>query len=358
MIRSSAIRLPVAALILSSTPLLAEEPPPLSPPPTLDDRSDPESLIRSLYNAVNRREFARAWSYFSVLPSKSYDAFADGYADTAFVDVATGRPVSEGAAGSIFHMIPVAIRATDARGNETAFSGCYTIRQVNPQMQEPPFRPLSIEKGALKPVEAAGFLVNALPESCGGQTAEAPDAAELTAKATALFRAGRRADCNLADDQKEFLSGRQPESFELKFKHSWEGPEDAEHKALLIRFACATYAYNVSEAYYLADEDGVIHEVGFAEPDLDIAYADDTNEKVKSLKVNGFSATPLLVNSQYDADRQTITSFSKWRGVGDAFSAGTWEFRQGRFVLTSFLVDAAYDGAEEPVEVLELDGAR
>ena len=46
------------------------------PPPYLDNRSDPASLLRSYYNAINRREFARAWSYLGeAKPSASLDAF-------------------------------------------------------------------------------------------------------------------------------------------------------------------------------------------------------------------------------------------------------------------------------------------
>ncbi|HVY51583.1 MAG TPA: hypothetical protein VHA07_08475, partial [Devosia sp.] len=48
--------LPVAALAVS--PALA------APPAYLDDRSTPEAVIASFYNAINRQEYARAWSYY------------------------------------------------------------------------------------------------------------------------------------------------------------------------------------------------------------------------------------------------------------------------------------------------------
>ena len=87
----------------------------------LDDRSDAAALVRSLYNAVNRKEYARAWDYFGdQKPAKTYDKFVKGYADTARVDVATGGISEEGAAGSIFYQVPVAIRATGKDGDESS----------------------------------------------------------------------------------------------------------------------------------------------------------------------------------------------------------------------------------------------
>ncbi|TGV49544.1 DUF1176 domain-containing protein, partial [Mesorhizobium sp. M2D.F.Ca.ET.160.01.1.1] len=32
--------------------------------PYIDDRSSADAVIRSLYSAINRHEFARAWGYF------------------------------------------------------------------------------------------------------------------------------------------------------------------------------------------------------------------------------------------------------------------------------------------------------
>ena len=71
---------------------------------------------------------------------------------------------TEGAAGSIYGSVPVAIAATGTDGATRVFAGCYTTRQVQPSIQEPPFRPLEIVEGALAPVE--GPLDSALPTGC------------------------------------------------------------------------------------------------------------------------------------------------------------------------------------------------
>ncbi|MFT3972040.1 MAG: hypothetical protein QM699_00760 [Amaricoccus sp.] len=133
-------------------------------PPYLDDRSDPAALVRSYYNAVARHEYARAYGYLETPPD--YPAFSAGYADTATVGIALGPVTTEGAAGSIYGTVPVAVRATSASGAVTTFAGCYTTRQVQPSIQEPPFRPIGITAGHLAPVGAAGPLADAVPASC------------------------------------------------------------------------------------------------------------------------------------------------------------------------------------------------
>ena len=134
--------------------------------PYRDDRSSAVAVVQSLYNAITRHEYARAWSYFGeVKPASDFDAFVAGYEDTERVEVRTGAIASEGAAGSVYFTVPVAIRATAGDGSETVYAGCYTLRQVNPQIQEPPFKPIQIERGTLEPSTAS--FADALPQDCG-----------------------------------------------------------------------------------------------------------------------------------------------------------------------------------------------
>ena len=132
-----------------------------SPPPVdqsasdyRDDRSTGALLIRSLYNAINRHEFLRAWSYFGEAANPpSFEDFAKGYEKTDHVRLKLGRVREEGAAGSTFTNVPAAIEAIDRDGKKTVFSGCYVTRLVQPAIQEtPPFAPLHIEKATLKKV--------------------------------------------------------------------------------------------------------------------------------------------------------------------------------------------------------------
>ena len=142
-----------------ATPALAQ-----SDAPYLDDRSSAETIVRSLYNAIDRREYARAWSYFDEKPVADYQTFADGYADTASTRIELGQAMSDGAAGSVYSTVPLALVSTDTTGGTRIFGGCYITRQVNPAIQSPPFRPLSIQTGHL--VERNGPLADALPARC------------------------------------------------------------------------------------------------------------------------------------------------------------------------------------------------
>ncbi|TIX06772.1 MAG: DUF1176 domain-containing protein, partial [Mesorhizobium sp.] len=75
------------------------------------------------------------------------------------------------------------------------------------------------------------------------------------------------------------------------------------------------------------------------------------------LHVVGFQATGWAVNSTYDDATQTITTFNKWRGVGDASSSGTYLFRNGDFSLVQYDVDASYDGEQNPQTVVDYNTA-
>jgi hypothetical protein len=56
------------ALLLLVSPALAQD-----EPEYLDDRTTPETVISSYYNAISRREYARAHSYFGRDDAPAYD---------------------------------------------------------------------------------------------------------------------------------------------------------------------------------------------------------------------------------------------------------------------------------------------
>lgn len=143
-----------AALVLSA----ALPTPALAAPAYLDDRSTPQAVISSFYNAISRQEYARAWSYYQDgQGAPPFDKFAAGYRNTASVTVSFGQPAQEGAAGSTYWTLPVSLDAVDTAGRHSYFAGCYTLRLANPAIQaEPPFRPLHIVEGHLKSAKGAG----------------------------------------------------------------------------------------------------------------------------------------------------------------------------------------------------------
>lgn len=317
--------------------------------PYLDDRSDPAAVVRSLYNAVSRKEYARAWDYFGdTKPAKDFASFAKGYETTSRVDVETGPVSEEGAAGSIFYNIPVAIRAVNADGSENVFAGCYTARQVSASIQEPPFRPIQLDKGSLKPAD--GELADALPKQCG--EAPPPETDAVLELARKLFAASRKGQCDAGDGSREDAVA----NYTISYRNKTDADDAAPSTARLFRFFCSMGAYNETHVYYLWNEVEGLRELHFAVPELDISYENDNTEgKVESVDIVGYRSESELVNSFYDDKKLSIASHSKWRGVGDASSDGLWIFRDGAFTLVKYDVDASYDGEINPENVLDYD---
>lgn len=320
--------------------------------PYLDDRSSAATIVKSLYNAVNRKEYARAWEYFGEeKPAKDVEAFAKGYENTAKVEVTTGNIASEGAAGSIFYHVPVAIRSVSTDNSEKVFAGCYTARLANPAIQEPPFRPLHIEKGSLKPSDLS--YDEALPESC--PDAPAPEATDtVLPQAKAAFEASHSA----CDPHSPGANQPEVAEYQIRFRNASDTDDQPEREMRLFRFYCGAGAYNETHIYYQYDEADGLRELQFATPELDIRYENDDFEgKVESVSIIGYTTEDTLVNSSYDEAEHSITSHNKWRGIGDAGTTGTWIFRNGSFTLVKYDVDASYDGEVNPEAVLDFHTA-
>jgi hypothetical protein len=315
-------------------------------PDYLDDRSDAATIVKSFYNAINRREFSRAWSYFGeAKPAADFESFVAGFEDTKSVRVVTGEAGVEGAAGSTYFSIPVAIAATGADDSEKVFAGCYTARLANPAIQEPPFTGLHLERGALKPSDLSAE--KALPAQCGDGPPPPKRDAELE-QAKALFAATHAEECAAASIGSS-AAPAEPDLYTIKYPTS----DGVELEARLFRFFCSMAAYNEDHFYYLADNGGV-SEVSFAAPELDIHYENgDTEGKVEAVNVIGFRSDGRLPNSFYHEESLTISSHAKWRGVGDASAGGTWLFRDGEFTLVKYDVDASYDGEINPEAILD-----
>jgi hypothetical protein len=98
-----------------------------------DSADDAASVVRAYYRAINERRYDdayRLWESSGAASGKSFDAFRDGFASTASVDVVLGTPGPiEGAAGSRYVEIPVRITAVATGGGRQAFAGTYVLRR-------------------------------------------------------------------------------------------------------------------------------------------------------------------------------------------------------------------------------------
>ena len=155
-------RIAIAGVIASATSVAAAT---ALIQPYMDDRSDGLALVQSYYNALNRKEYSRAWSYYGEeKPAPDFATFEDESSVIDMVDLVVGEIVAEGAAGSIFYQIPVAIRVTKQDSSETVMAGCFVARLANPQIQDDPFTPLHIVSDTL--ADATGPVEDAVPASC------------------------------------------------------------------------------------------------------------------------------------------------------------------------------------------------
>ncbi|MDX8528199.1 DUF1176 domain-containing protein [Mesorhizobium sp. MSK_1335] len=322
--------------------------------PYIDDRSSADAVVHSLYSAINRHEFARAWGYFGdTKPAKDFSAFVKGYDGTDSVEVKTGAVSDEGAAGSIYYSVPVAIQATDKKGEAKVFAGCYTVRQVNAQIQEPPFQPISIDKGALKP--STEDFDSAMPASCGDGPPP-PKKDEPLEQARKAFLATYGDQCGKQDPDGKPIG--EPAAHSIHYKDKDAQPNDPERETRLFRFFCSMAAYNETAVYYIYNDVDGVRQLQFTEPELDIRYENNNSEgKVEGIHIIGFRTSGWATNSDYDEKTQTISTFNKWRGVADASSSGTYLFRNGDFSLVQYDIDASYDGEQNPQTVIDYNTA-
>jgi hypothetical protein len=120
----------------------------------LDDRSSAESVVRSLFNAINSRQYVRAYSYWEPntegLPP--FEEFEQSFAQTDYVDLFhIGDVVTETGAGQQYFTVPYIISVRNTDGSVEAFAGCYLLHLANPAIQgTPPFQPMGIRDAAIQ----------------------------------------------------------------------------------------------------------------------------------------------------------------------------------------------------------------
>jgi hypothetical protein len=138
----------------------------------LDDRSSAEQVIRSYYDAINRRQYLRAYAYWepsTTLPT--YDVFAKGFDGTTAAQVELGTVGGSPGAGQLYWSVPAAVFSTTTSGTQS-FVGCYTVHLARPEIQSaPPFTPMAIQTGQLQSVATAAAARSALATACGSANA-------------------------------------------------------------------------------------------------------------------------------------------------------------------------------------------
>lgn len=305
-----------------------------------DDRSTPQALMASLFNAVLRNELGRAAAYHDDAAAGAL--LAESLAGTETLDFAFGPLEEETDEGATRYALPVSVTIPEAEGQKT-MSGCAELRLPD-TMANPP-KPLSLISLTL----AAASQDEKALKACALMPPSDPDG---RLEARAAFLIGHRGVCESAEpgaDPEMAL----PQVHELKFRFDTDALDAPERSYRLFEFFCRAGAYNGVAVYYLKNDEGLIAPVSLAVPELAIRYKDSENKAVESLAVSGYRTSDEVFNADFDATSMTITSFDKWRGPGDASSAGSWAFRNVAFTLVSYDVDASFDGEENPEPVVD-----
>jgi hypothetical protein len=133
--------------------------------------------LKSFYNAINRKEYERAYSYFRGAPdnvdpslAKPYKQWVQGFFDTESVQLAVGAERDDPGAGNVYAPIPVVLTAKHTNGTTTTFYGCYTMHHTNPGIDPNPNAALWHINSAKIQAAPANMSVDAmLAAGCAGQ---------------------------------------------------------------------------------------------------------------------------------------------------------------------------------------------
>ncbi len=140
------------------------------------------------------------------------------------------------------------------------------------------------------------------------------------------------------------ITAAEPYIYQIFYRSTYQQPDQPDIEYRLYEYPCYAGAYNFSSVYFSANEYDEIQQIFFAFPDYDVSYRDEEETIVKRITLNGFYSWENLTNPEFDQKSGTLYSNSKWRGLGDASSSGSWQFKLGRWVLKSFDIDPTYDG--------------
>ncbi len=137
----------------------------------IDDRSTPSQVIVSLYNAINRQEYLRAYNYWMNPATSlgSFPAYANGYQDTASVALVFGKIGGDAGMSQVYYTIPVILKATARNGTHTNYAACYVVHETSPDVYgAPPFSPMGVDRGSAKVADMNASDASVLASACSG----------------------------------------------------------------------------------------------------------------------------------------------------------------------------------------------
>ncbi len=113
------------------------------------------------------------------------------------------------------------------------------------------------------------------------------------------------------------------------FKYSYETPTDPIHTQEYFIVTCSAGAYNENSVLLrISPYDTELRAVSFAAPQI--------NNKGKLV---GFTADVVTGYLTYDVKTETLTSFTKGRGIGDLYVSGTYQLFETDVILREYTID-------------------
>ncbi len=135
----------------------------------LDNRSGPIETVSSYLNALNSKQYMRAYFYWQNAASTvgPYESYANGFADTAAITVTFGALTSDAAAGQQYYKVPLAMKVQTTGHMTQTFVGCYTLHLKQATLQVAyPFQSLGITAGKFKQENNSVDVNSLLTSAC------------------------------------------------------------------------------------------------------------------------------------------------------------------------------------------------
>lgn len=121
------------------------------------------------------------------------------------------------------------------------------------------------------------------------------------------------------------------------------GPEALDFS--LYRFTCQRGAYNITSVILKKNQmTAEIYPLSFAVPEI---------SSEEPVRIVGYSTTVFLVNVNYSKESKELITFSKWRGIGDAFAFYAYLMTPENSILKKIEIDTTFDGEINPSIVVD-----
>lgn len=188
----------------------------------------------------------------------------------------------------------------------------------------------------------AAAMLMFLPSACAFAQEE-PSAAMNAA--SAYMDAVFPRQCHDRRDLKASGSRLDDKQFSFPYRDDRLLEEEADFTFHLFQMHCFLGAYNSGSVFLKQEDDGGFSVIAFAVPYFVFDYADPgKGSRIKTPPhIVGFRVNAILENAEFNPETRSIAARSSWRGMGDAWDAGTWTEIMGNFVMTRFEVDPTYD---------------